>query len=120
MKAFITSDIYNTGTNVDHVGFHFDADDLAKWKGAAEKCKEMGANAVYFTDYRCAFFGEDGEPVNFRVDACSVAVFGNQGGQEFIRFYGYEKHTDIEWYTDRIYLSDLSSALSEAAKEADQ
>ena len=121
MKALLTYEIHNCDEDlVDHVSFHFDAEDLAKWREAADACETLGATSVSFPDYRCAFFEENGDPINFRADACSVAVFGNQGGAEFIRFLGYEKHSETgrEWYTERIYLSELSSALSEAADSA--
>lgn len=111
------ADIHNCDEHaVDHVGFHYSRDDLLKWQEASEKCVKMGANAIYFSDYRCAFFDEEGEPVNFRADACHVSV----ADAGFIRFYGFERKssTEREWYTDRIHLIDLWELLQSEGEEA--
>lgn len=115
MPMFKTAPIHNCDEHtVDHVGFHYTRDDLIQWQEAAQIVTERNASSLPFPDYRCAFFDEDDEPVNFRADACSVHVF-----RDFIRFYGYEKHsiTEREWYTDRIYLKDLWDAFKDEGEE---
>lgn len=117
MKAFLTADINNCDDSyVDHVGFLFNAEDLSKWEQAIAPCKALNATYISFPDYRCVFFEETGVPTDFRADGCEVRVFGNQKGMEFIRFSGFQKHVGAEgreWFTDRIYFTELSSAISE-------